>query len=48
MNKFIITETTKTVKFETINGKLCRMVEPTPLTPESTFPCLVRPIQDAS
>lgn len=36
------------MKFETINGTLCRMVEPTPLTPEATFPCVVRLIQDDS
>lgn len=36
------------IKFETINGTLCRMVEPTPLTPEATFPCVVRLIQDDS
>jgi len=33
-------------KFKTINGTLCRMVEPTPLTPESQFPCVVQLIQD--
>ena len=36
------------IKFETINGQLCRMVEPAPLTPDATFPCLVRLIQDDS
>ena len=36
------------VKFETINGQLCRMVEPEPLTPDSKFPCLVQLIQDDS
>lgn len=35
-------------KYETINGTLCRMVEPTPLTETSTFPCVVRLIQDDS
>ena len=28
-------------KFKTINGTLYRMVEPTPLTPESQFPCVL-------
>ena len=37
-----------TMKFETINGQLCRMVEPEPLTPEANFPCVVRLIQDDS
>lgn len=36
------------MKFETINNQLCRMVEPEPLTPEATFPCVVRLIQDDS
>lgn len=34
------------VKFETINGQLCRMVEPVPLILEATFPCVVRFVQD--
>jgi len=34
------------MKFEIINGKLCRMVEPTPLTPDSTFPCVAKFIFD--
>ena len=34
------------MKFETINGQLCRMVEPEPLTDKSQFPCVVRLIQD--
>jgi hypothetical protein len=37
-----------TPKYETINGTLCRMVEPTPLTETATFPCAVRLIQDDS
>jgi hypothetical protein len=37
-----------TMKFETINGQLCRMVEPEPLTDKSQFPCVVRLIQDDS
>lgn len=36
------------IKFETINGTLCRMVEPEPLAPEAKFPCVVRLIQDDS
>ena len=36
------------IKFETINGTLCRMVEPTPLQLDSEFPCAVRLIQDDS
>jgi hypothetical protein len=36
------------IKYETINGTLCRMVEPEPLTPEANFPCVVRLIQDDS
>jgi hypothetical protein len=36
------------IKFETINGTLCRMVEPTPLQPDSPMPCVVRYIQDCS
>lgn len=36
------------MKFETINNRLCRMVEPEPLTPEANFPCVVRLIQDDS
>lgn len=36
------------MKFETINGTLCRMVEPEPLTDKSQFPCVVRLIQDDS
>lgn len=36
------------IKFETINGQLCRMVEPEPLTDKSQFPCVVRLIQDDS
>lgn len=36
------------IKFETINGTLCRMVEPEPLTPDAEMPCLVRLIQDDS
>ena len=36
------------VRFEQINGQLCRMVEPTPLTPESNFPCVVRLVNDKS
>lgn len=31
-----------------INGTLCRMVEPTPLQPDSPMPCVVRLIQDDS
>ena len=34
------------IKYETINGKLCRMVEPEPLTDKAQFPCVVRLIQD--
>ena len=34
------------IKFETINNTLCRMVEPEPLTDTSTFPCVVRLIQN--
>lgn len=37
------------IKFETINGQLCRMVEPTPLTEKSLThytPCAIRPIKD--
>ena len=33
------------IKFETINGQLCRMVEPEPLMLEATFPCLVVMVQ---
>ncbi len=36
------------MKFETINGTLCRMVEPEPLTDDVKFPCVVRMIQDDS
>lgn len=36
------------IKFDTINGTLCRMVEPEPLTDKSQFPCVVRLIQDDS
>jgi hypothetical protein len=36
------------MKFETINGTLCRMVESELLTPEANFPCVVRLIQDDS
>lgn len=36
------------IKFETINGTLCCMVEPEPLTEKSQFPCVVRLIQDDS
>lgn len=36
------------MKFETINGQLCLMTEPVPLTPEAQFPCVVRLIQDDS
>lgn len=36
------------IKFETINGTLCRMVEPTPLQLDSPMPCVVRYIQDCS
>lgn len=36
-------------RFETINGKLCIMLEkPIPLTKEAKFPCIVRLIQDDS
>jgi hypothetical protein len=34
------------IKYETINGKLCRMVEPEPLTPDSPMPCIARIVQD--
>ena len=34
------------IKFETINGQLCRMVEPTPLTPDSKMPCVVSRRED--
>jgi hypothetical protein len=36
------------IKFETINGQICRMVEPEPLTNDVKFPCVVRMIQDDS
>jgi hypothetical protein len=37
------------IKFDTINGQLCPMLEkPIPLTPEAKFPCAVRLIQDSS
>jgi hypothetical protein len=36
------------IKFETINGTLCRMVEPTPLQLDSPMPCVVRYIQGSS
>lgn len=36
------------IKFETINGTPCRMVEPTPLQLDSELPCVVRLIQDDS
>jgi hypothetical protein len=36
------------IKFETINGTLCRMVEPEPLQLDSPMPCVVRYIQDCS
>ena len=35
-------------KFETINGQLCIMTEPVPLTKDAKFPCVVRMIQDDS
>jgi len=35
------------IKFETINGTLCMMVEPEPLQLDSQMPCAVRLIQDA-
>jgi hypothetical protein len=41
-------EAQMSIKFEIINGTLCRMVEPEPLTEESKFPCVVRLIQDDS
>lgn len=34
--------------FEHIDGTLCIMTEPVPLTPEAQFPCVVRLIQDDS
>lgn len=37
------------IKFDRINGTLCRMVEPTPLTEKSLThytPCVIRPIKD--
>ena len=36
------------IRFETINGTLCRMVEPEPLQLDSQIPCLTRLIQDDS
>lgn len=38
----------KDIKFEIIDGTLCRMVEPKPLTPEATFPCMVNKISRTS
>ena len=29
------------IKFETINGQLCRMVEPEPLTDNTKYPCIM-------
>lgn len=34
------------MKFEHINGTLCRMVEPEPLLLDSKIPCVVRPVKD--
>ena len=34
------------MRFETINGTLCRMVEPTSLHPDSKMPCMVTRIED--
>lgn len=48
MNNHKITEENEMIKFETINGTLCRMVEPTPLQLDSELPCVVRLIQNDS